>query len=412
MANLSLTTYTNVLKDVYEAGIAEVLNHSHYTMDIFEKDTESIDFAGKQAVIPVEYGDNEGYGARSIATKPALPTPGVPLWTQSKTPIRFVVGSIGVDEPTMLASERDKGAFAKAMDTAIRNLKNGMYRDCNRMIHSDGSGLLCLCDTTSGATKIELPVYPGVKWIRNTMLVDIRTLTTGVAVANGDSVAVSGRDDSLIDPHFDVPAVVTAAVTEGVYREDAMNVEPMGLRGIINRSDPPAGYLQGIQRSVYEAWQAYVFDNPQGTGGTDRALTGRLMAQAVDKVEMEKGGHVDVIATTPALLRNYVFNVCPNRFAETMKLDAGWEGLKYTHGHPIVIMADPDCYKGHMYFIDKTTFRWYVMADWHWLARDGSVLKWEAGYANFMAYFEKYYELGCKNPSKNTVIKDLDETEI
>jgi len=408
---LDLTAYSNVLKDVYEVGIAEAVNHCHYFMDRIKKNVEDIDFVGKQAIIPVEYADNEGFAFRSIATEPALPVAGVPKWTQSKTPIRGCYGVLRIDSPTIKASRSDKGAFAKGLDTLVRNLKNGIARDMNRILLGDGYGMLSLGGTTSGSTTINLATFPGVKWIRNGMLVDIRTLTTGAIVTNGSAALVSARSAS--GNTFVVPAAVSCTVLEGIFRAGALGVEMMGIKGIINNADPAGGDLQGIDRMSYPEWQSYVFDNPLGTGGTDRAISLRLMDQACDKAELENGGHVSIIVTTPAIRRNYTnLLIADRRFVKDLKLDGGHTGVAYSHSHEIPIMADPDCYKGHMYFVDESTLNRYVMADWGWLDEGTGILKWNSGYASFTAVMEAYMEIGCSNPSRNTVIKDIDETEV
>lgn len=406
---LTLTAYDEVLKDVYEVGIAEVLNHSTVLMDHIKRNTKSIDFVGRQAIIPVELQDNEGFAFKSIATEPALPDAGVPVWDQSKTPIRGCFGTLRIDDPTMSASKNDKGAFAPALDRMVKNLKTAMLADMNRVMHGNGSGVLTVCGTTSAATKVVTAAYPGVKWIRNGMKVDIRTISSGTIVTDGSNILVSGRDPTVGDVHFDVPDVVTTASTEAVYRAGARRVEMMGIRGAIDRADPPTGDFQGIDRATYAQWQATVLDNPQGTGGTVRTLTLDLMQQAMDESEITNTGKVSLIMTTAPIRRKYLdLLVSDKRFVGGyMTLDGGFKALDYDG---IGMVADKDCYQGYMYFIDESTFGRYIMEDWGWLQKDGTILKWNTGYASYTAAYRSYMELGCKNPSANTVIRDIDET--
>jgi hypothetical protein len=114
----SISSLTAILKDFYLGPIAEQLNQEILVYELFEKAT--VDWSGKQVVIPVHVARNSGVAA--VADDGTLPTAGSQDFEQLLVTARFVYGRFAVTGPAMASAKSGPNAFISYIDAEMNKL--------------------------------------------------------------------------------------------------------------------------------------------------------------------------------------------------------------------------------------------------------------------------------------------------
>ena len=226
------------------------------------------------------------------------------------------------------------------------------------------------------------------------MVIDIRN-TAGVSHA--DSVQISLVD--LANKQITVVGTITSVVTTDIiYREDTYVAsgqgEMMGIEGVISEANSPGLDFQGIKRDEEPLWQAYVVP-------TVGLISENAIQVILDGLEAQTDGDSPTfILTTPTIRRKIVLDAKTAYQVQTLKLKAGWEGIKFVGGTvELPIVTHKNCPTGYMYFPSMSHIKFYSLKSLVWDNKGGGVLKPVANKDAYEAWFKMYGNIGtdCSN---------------
>lgn len=452
----NLEHYDEVLKTYYLPGIRDYLNHDTILSDIIEVNTK--DISGKDATIENHYGRSTGTGA--VADGGALPTAGYQKFKKSTVPMKKIYGRIEFTGPTIAATRDEKGAYAKVIDVEVKGIINDLKKEANRMHWGCGYGILARGYSAYASPSVVVQKHYcsggdfgygfgsafGAKYL-NTQRPDAYDVTpSSISSASSGSFTVGSTDvavtavtkgasyDTLTctDPSTSEVAGQFYVRKQGLgtaAASGAHRIEPMGLRGLIADTDLDniaitsdgevttglstalTDSLQGLAVATYPWFVAITDKHSSGRYQGQRSLTKPLMQTMFDMVEEAAGKDYgpNLILTTRAIRREYL-ELCQatNTTVNTMKLDGGWEALDY-NGVPFTV--DNDAIDGEIYFLTTKDLQMFVMSDYNWMEKDGSVLSRITGYDVYEAVLFRYEEFGVTNRAVQGVLCDLAYTK-
>jgi len=388
----NLSNFDAVLKNIYLGPIRNQLNSKTILLKRIERDEESV--SGKNATISLNYGRNEGIGAR--ADGGALPTAGEQSYKESIIPLKYNYGRIRITGPTIAASRDNKGAFVKAVDSEVKGMVRDLRADINRQLFGSGGGQLTLCALTTASTTVNVA---STKYIKTGMIIDIKDSSGADTYGSLTVASITSSTAFVVST-----TSVTSAITDGVYREDSIDLEMMGLKGAIDDGDNVSTF-QGITRSSNLWWKSNVQES--SSAGNNYAISEKRMQEAMDKAETEGDGSPSLLITTHAVRRNYVdILVGDKRFVNTIDLKGGFKALDF-NGIPLVV--DKDALANTMFFVDESTLKIYRASDFDWMDKDGAILSRVSNYDAYEAVLYLYANLGCDACNKSTVMRDITE---
>lgn len=390
----NLTTYDAILKENYAPAIVEQLNTKTILLKRLKRDSEAL--FGREFVIPVHAGFNEGVGARG--ENGPLPDAGKQQYKVAKYTPKYNWGQIAITEVVIKTTLKDKGAFVRALDSEVKGMANTMAMDINRQLFGDGTGLLAKCATNSTETNtIALDESTKMSNLRVGMKVDILVMADGTAVATNRTITAIDKINKKITIDG---AAITTNTTHGVYRTGNYGKELNGLGNIINETGAVGGLNPA--NAGEEFWAATVLDN----GGTLRSISETLMQQAFDAPSENSDGEVTLIIGGYGVRRAYQSLLTSlKRYVNTMDLEGGFTALEY-NGKPFTV--DKDAPPNTIFFIDENHLTLYELAKPQWMEEDGKILKWDGG-TGYKAVFEYFSELGTDLRAAHAVLKDITE---
>ena len=407
----TLSNFASVLKTFYLKPIQDQLNGGTPLLNEIEKKKAKI-VSGKNITIPIKIGRNQGVGARG--DRGALPTAGNQQYSETIVPMRYNYGRLEVTGPTIAAARNDKGAFIRAIESEVKGMVKDLRWDLNRQLHGDASGCLAMVNQGTPSTSLVVDNPYGATDTKGTRLfrggagmrLEIFSAKSGGSQRTNTAVV------SAVTPSGHIvtisPLPTGTADDDYIFREGSRGIEVMGLLGIVDSYTATTTYvqtLQSIDRSSNPVWDANVLDN----GGTARALTGDLIQEAFDEVDITAGEEPNLILTTHETRRKYAdLLMADRRFVNYgATLDAGQGKLAYDN-KPIAV--DPCCTAGSMKGISTDHFAIHRMSDFDWMDKDGAILSRVSGYDAYEAVLFLYAELGCDQPNANFDIRDIEET--
>ena len=419
MAYLNITDQEKLFNEFISKGVTNLIRSKSKVFDQVRKDWSKIDVEGLYAKQKLMLAGSESTGAASTND---YPTP------QQSTPGNTIVYikraqmfSMGFDGFALEAAAR-KGAEMPPLDFEREGLFIRMADDLSRQLIMDGSGRLAKAGAGSGSTTMTITkdyFAKATKFLKATRYVDI--------YEDGDPAALEGEEQvASVDSNTQITLEVLESWTSGSYLfnknvyvdgpEAAGEGEMMGLLGIITDADPPrpcdAG-LQGLPVATNAAWKAQVFDNPLGTGGTDRDIEEDLFIQVLD--ETEPYGVCNVILASPGVYRSYYdllisYKTLPNQ----KKLWGGWTGLVFIYnGREIPVVSDNFVPDGYAFFISDKNLILHVMTpnmiQWERGLGGAGILKQVAGKHAYVAEGHMYMNLATGLRPAFGVLRDIAE---
>jgi len=400
MAGATLTTLSNVLKDMYLPPVVEQLNSEVLLLQILE--ARSQELFGRQAVVPLHYGRSGGIGARP--ENGALPNPGNQAYNKAVYDLKYLYGRVRVTGPSMAKTRSEVGSFLEVLKSELDGIRVDLKKDTARQLYGTGDGKIATCGTTTSSTTVVLgasgteaaqkgQIYAG-------QVIDIGTLANPVVVVSGATISsVASNGLSIV-----IDSSVTTSSSHFVFRSgsvaaSSVSYETTGLQQVIATT---AGSLGGIDAAVAgnEWW-----DNQRDTAGG--ALTLDNLVKFWNKLKANQG-ETSHIVTSLGLVRTY-FNLLQSqvRYNEPMKLKGGFEALDFMQ-KPFI--SDYEAPYGKIHFLDARYLKIFTNQDWHFLNEDGNVLKWYTGYDAFEAVLARYMNLGASRRNAQGVMSGLTDT--
>ncbi|MDR3217217.1 MAG: phage major capsid protein [Clostridiaceae bacterium] len=380
---VNIATAENALKTLYLGVLAEQLNTGVNPL-LAKIEKTSADVWGKEVKKLAPYGLNGGVGAGSETG--ALPVAGENNYAVFTLPLKNFYGKIEISDKAVRASETSAGAFVNLLNAEMEGLLKASKFNFGRMLFGDGSGVLATL-SAAGSLSGEVPV-DSVRYITEGMTVDFvqpngqytsgwkgsRVLSTNRV---GNSFTVMPYDPSTSA----VPPVGSKVVVQNSYGN-----ELTGLEAVFGAS--PSIY--GLARANYR------FLNPYNKS-LGRSLEPSDIQEAVDYVEEQAGGTVDIIVSSYDVRRAYADCLALNRTnLDYMTLDGGYKAISYG-GIPFV--ADRFVADGSLYALNSADFKLHQLCDWRWLeGESGNVLRQIPDKAVYTATLVKYADLLCERP--------------
>lgn len=367
-----------VLKDYYLTPVREQLNNRRVIMfqssdpdgspDTskgekvafrgFDKDSEGVEFAGRQWVLPAHTSRNEGIGA--IEEGGVIPEAGQQGWQDLKDRIRHNVGTIKLTRFAIKLSNRNVGAFLKLLEGETKGLVNDISKDVCRQAYGNQTGALAAV-TADGANEVTVD---SVQYLRVGMVIDMVNVST-------DAVLASARTITKIVPSTKVitysGADVTATTSHRLCRTGNWKKEINGLGNLIGST----GKIHEIDSTAAgnEWWQSVVFNAAGASFSEDTAQ------QICDSVGASGNGDVELLLTTRGIRRRYIADLkSQKRFtdADSVILHGGFKAVMFNE---MPLVFDDDLPKGNCFFLNVDALMWvYLEKDWDWVDEDGAIL--------------------------------------
>jgi len=395
----TLTTATNILKEIYEPRIREQLQNHLKTSKRIEQTSEGVtsEVGGKYVVFPIHVKRNHGIGARLEMEE--LPVAKNQGYARAQVGLSYQYGSIRLSGQSMELAQSNFQAFASVLDQEVNGVQKDLAKDYNRQIYGTSVGALM---TVSGVNATVTVPTANTQYMEIGMVVDIydSTGTTLKTAAAGVEVVDVIKDTSI---ELAVAPSVATAANDIVVRHGSLNREIIGLEQIVDDTTT----LFNIDPAVEPVWKSVINDN----AGVNRALSESLMIKMVDDI-YTNGGNTTAIFTTLGVRRSY-FNllVQQRRYCDTKDFEGGFKGLAFTTDNgEIPLISDVDCQPNRMYFLNEKEFKLYREGDWSFMDRDGS--KWQRviGYDAYDSTLYKYCQLGTHRRNTHGLVDDVTES--
>lgn len=393
----TLTTATNILKEIYEPRIREQLQNWLKTSKRIEQTSEGVtsEVGGKYVVFPIHTKRNHGIGARLEMEQ--LPTAKNQGYSRAQVLLSYQYGSVRLSGQSMELAQSNFQAFASVLDEEVNGIQRDLAKDFNRQIYGTSVGVL---GTITGANAAAVVPMTNTQYMEVGMVVDIYDATGATLKSPVGGVLISAVTK---DTNVTLSQVVAVIATDIITRQGSLNREIVGFQQIVNDT----GALFNIDPATEPLWKSVVNAN----GGVNRALSESLMIKMVDDV-YTNGGNTTAIFTTLGVRRSY-FNllVQQRRYCDSKEFEGGFKGLAFTTDNgEIPVVSDVDCQPNRMYFMNEKELKIYRESDWSFMDRDGS--KWQRviGYDAYDATLYKYCQLGTHRRNSHGIIRDITES--
>lgn len=367
-----------VLKDYYLTPIREQLNQRRVIMfqskdpdgspDTskgesvafrgFDKDSEGVEFAGRQWVMPAHTSRNEGIGA--IEEGGILPVAGQQGWQDLKDQVRHNVGCIKLTRYAIRLSNRNVGAFLKLLEGETKGLVNDISKDVCRQAYGNQTGALAAV-TADGENTVTVD---SVQYLRVGMKIDIVNSSTDAVLASARTVESINSTTKVVTYSG---ADVAATTSHRLCRKGNWKQEINGLGNLIGNT----GTVHEVDSTAAgnEWWQSVIQDASEASFSEDTAQ------QIVDNVGASGNGDVELLLTTRGIRRRYVADLkSQKRFtdADSVVLHGGFKAIMFNE---MPLVFDDDLPKGNMFFLNTDALMWvYLNKDWDWVDDDGAIL--------------------------------------
>lgn len=395
----TLTTATNILKEIYEPRIREQLQNHLKTSKRIEQTSEGVtsEVGGKYVVFPIHVKRNHGIGARLEMEE--LPVAGNQGYARAQVGLSYQYGSIRLSGQSMELAQSNFQAFASVLDQEVNGVQTDLAKDYNRQIYGTSVGALGV--VTGVNSTVTVPMT-NTQYMEVGMVVDIYNAAGNTLKTAAAGVTVTAVTKNTSITLSAAPGTATAA-TDIVVRHGSLNREMIGLEQIVDDTTT----LFNINPATEPVWKSVINSN----AGVNRALSESLMIKMVDDI-YTNGGNTTAIFTTLGVRRSY-FNllVQQRRYCDTKDFEGGFKGLAFTTDNgEIPLISDVDCQPNRMYFLNEKEFKLYRESDWSFMDRDGS--KWQRviGYDAYDATLYKYCQLGTHRRNTHGLIEDVTES--
>lgn len=417
------TYYDDALKIIYMPTIREQFPKRSLLLSNVEKSSEKLDPSGRFIQGTVSKDFTSGIGAKAEGV--ALPTAGYEALETFTVYQKYNYARIQISGPVMEASRDSKGALEQVFTRETKSATDGMRKDVNRQLFSNGKGVLALANGSASSTTLTVDSLFGIgytspsavgdyrsatKYLKPNMVIDVCDATT-LTTVDVSAKTISSRDSAT---------QVTLASNSSTWddngqitRKLANSSEIMGLLGIVSNYNDAAAIstggidaLQGITRSTAgnDYWDAKLVSTGSVTAPT--ALQESHLQDAITAVE-ENDGEVGVFVMSYAQRDSYASTLTGDkRFQNTLDLKGGFKGLTYTGGNKDCgIVADKDAIPYMVFGLDFSSLKMAQQSDVAWMEKDGAVLSRVTNYDAYEATLRLYSNMFTDRPQSNVVIQ-------
>lgn len=378
----TITRIGGILKNVYSDSIVEQQNLAAVIRKRFSK-AKGERMGGDHLEVSIRIGGNRaGVGAR--LSDDALPTPLRQQEKKFQIFDRAVFGVIKVYDKDIENTRENAQAFINHLDDEVTQIAKDVTKCQNIDTYMDGTGTL----TTVNANTVASPIFVGAvgtsfgkfgtRYLQLNDQLDVwdptftiqRTPAGGLTiiglVPNTQTVTLSGN--------------VTLTAGDVVVRANGVNKSYIGLQ--LASDNSTAVTFQALARSTFPIVQGNVLD----VAGA--SLLETHLQQIQSFIETASGEFPDMfIAAQPQWDAYVALGQSLKRYVNTMKLDRGFQTLDY-NGVPFI--KDVDSLPAAIFALREEFVQNGVVTPLSWSEHDGSILKWNAGFAAYTAFMREY----------------------
>jgi hypothetical protein len=252
------------------------------------RESESLEFAGRQYIIPMHTSRNEGGGA--IDEGGPIPVAGQQGWTDLSDNLRHVLWSIELTRFAIRLSARNEGAFLRLLEAETKGAVKDMRKDVNRQAYGNQTGSLAAV-TADGVNTVTVDT---VQYLRVNMRVDLIDVTNDTALVTNRTITAI-NDSTKVVTYSGADA--TATTNHRICRTGSWKKEINGLGKLIDNT----GIVHGIDSSLAaNKWhRSQVFD------ALGAAFSEDLGQQAIDAVDVTGNNEIEILITTHGIVRRY-----------------------------------------------------------------------------------------------------------
>jgi len=353
------------------------------------RESEQLEFAGRQYVIPMHTSRNEGGGA--IDEGGPIPVAGQQGWTDLSDNLRHILWSIELTRFAIRLSARNEGAFLKLLEAETKGATRDMRKDVNRQAYGNQTGTLAAV-TADGANTVTVDT---VQYLRINMRIDLVDVTNDTVLATNRTISAINDTTKVVTYSG---ADVTATTNHRICRTGSWKKEINGLGKLIDNT----GNVHGVDSSLAaNKWhRSTVIDM---LGAQFNEDSGQQMLDTIDVVGNDE---VEFIVTTHGIVRRYSNQLKGlKQFSgnDVVRLRGGFKALLFNE---MPMIKDPDAPKGIMWFLNSDALMWAWLpngklpGDWDWVDDDGAVLTRKADRTDaFEGYLAGDFNLNA--PARN-----------
>lgn len=319
----SKSTASGILKNVYEGPIVDQINNPNVLLKFINRNSRDV-VEGNKIVGSIRLRPSQGIGARAELV--ALPTPGNAVWGAPEDTLKHLYGVMQLSGPLIRATEDNAAAFNRAIKAEAEAMTTGLQLDLQRQVYGSETddGQIAVCGVTTASTTVQLSASANMRYFEVGMVVDLLTISTLIAIANGTATTISSIDET--NKTITVALAVTTTSLVAVYRSGNASNEMHGLEKIISTQS-----LHGIDPSSGSNGR---FKGNVNTNFGSFSIAG--FQSEVDNAHNRSGKWVTHIFSQEAPRNAYLAELQAIRRivqqGNEIKLDGGFTGLEYTGG--------------------------------------------------------------------------------
>lgn len=393
----TLTTATNILKEIYEPRIRDQLQDWNKASKRIEQTSEGVssEVGGKYVVFPIHIKRNNGIGARLEMEQ--LPTAQNQGYSRAQVNLAYEYGGIRLSGQSIELADTNFQAFATVMDEEVNGLQRDVSRDWNRQVFGTSVGAL---GTANASYTVNTIPISNTQYLEIGQVVDVYASDTTTNKAVGRNITAVTKNTSIV---VDGAAIATGASGDVVVRTGSINREIVGFSQMVSNT----GVLFNVDPAVVPQWASVMDSN----SGTNRPLSETSMIKMIDDI-YTNGGNTTAMFCNLGVRRSY-FNllVQQRRYTDTTEFDGGFKGLAFTTDNgDVPLVTDVDCQPNRIYFMNEKEIKIYREKDWGFMDRDGS--KWQRviGFDAYDATLYKYAQMGTHRRNSHGLMSDITES--
>jgi hypothetical protein len=420
----SIQTLSAILKEFYLGPIEEQLNNETMVIDLFEKAT--VDWQGKNVIVPIHVSRNTGVGFKSEADTfaAAAIAAGSQGYKRLVIEAKFLYGRFQLSGPAIASAKTGSNSFATYIEAEINKLVTDV-RNTSNFSSVTGGPTIGLCWTKGNAAIKE---YSGQSTGLNALggATDTAQL---VLVRTAEAVGAATQVNAVTEKSITFNAAINTAIGaldaggNAIVAGDVFSVELPAASTVKN--DGGTTEVSGIMHNLFSGSHFTVARNTEtelistaftvNKGDVYAALNLDSIQSILDEMLLRADEEPTVMLMNPVMRVEYTSLLqgvgAANLYKDLTGAkngDAGFTSLGYA-GIPMKVTRHAP--KGQIMFLCPKYWRLLELDKKGFADLDGSILSRVAGAGATDAYegfYKWYYEVVCHRPNANAVLCAVD----
>jgi hypothetical protein len=398
---IDMTSFAAALKTLYPKDVLKDLTYQDNPLLALLPKEENA--GGDSIKVPIIIGNPQG---RSAALSTAITNKGNSTIKAFSLTRVSDYGVASINRETMLASEGDMMAFAKARKVEVDGIVNTVSRSLAKALYGAGTGILgqISSGSTVGSTTITLSDINDITNFEVGMKVKAYQNATGSSArGNAGTIVGINRQTGTLSFAGNWDTATGCSASDYLAQDGDYGSMLSGLGAWIPSSAPAATTFFGVDRTA----------DTSRLGGVRHDGAGQTVEEALidlcRKVARE-GGKTSHVFLNPVQVGNLVKSLSSKvnyDVAKSADADIGFDSIKlYTPNGIVQVVSDYNCPATKGYALKMDTWKLYsIQAAPHIfdLDNDQKLLR-EATTDGYELRVGYYAQLGCSAPGHNGVV--------